>query len=247
MITLASYFGSAYLINLPERLDRLKSAEKELARIGWHFGQDCVQVLPARRFTHSGGFPSAGVRGAFYSHLDCLRRAAHEDRGSVLILEDDVSFSASLKLVTPFLISRLDTARWDLIYFGHDGTGSIPFAARNLNPEQLNLVPFSADIQCVHFYAVNTRIFSRLIRHLETVALGKEGDQETGPMPIDGALNIFRRLNPGIVTLIATPKLGRQRPSRSDITPRKFDQIRLLRPITAVIRDLKHRLRLWHS
>ena len=45
-------------------------------------------------------------------------------------------------------------------------------------------------------------------------------------MPIDGAFNIFRRINHDVQTLIAQPKISWQLSSRSDITPRSFDKFR---------------------
>lgn len=43
------------------------------------------------------------------------------------------------------------------------------------------------------------------------------GDPAGGPMHLDAALTTFRQSYPDIVTLIADPNLGWQRPSRSDI------------------------------
>ena len=70
MKTLLDYFGAAYLINLPERKDRLKSATAEFARAGWRLGPDAVQLYAAQKFTDRAGFPgSASVRGCFHSHI----------------------------------------------------------------------------------------------------------------------------------------------------------------------------------
>src|SRR5664280_337520 len=75
MNTLVEYFGGAYLINLPERKDRLNRVKKELARVGWEIGGNGVQIFPAFKFSEREGFPNAGARGCFFSHLECMRRA----------------------------------------------------------------------------------------------------------------------------------------------------------------------------
>jgi glycosyl transferase family 25 len=147
----------------------------------------------------------------------------------------------------PSIRALLDDTEWDFVYFGHEETGDIPRADWKTSPQQFRLCVSTGDIQCAHFYALSSRILPRLIEHLEAVARGREGDQQCGPMPIDGALNIFRRKTPDVRTLIANPKLGWQRPSRSDITGRSFDRVHFLRPLTTAARELKHRIALWYS
>lgn len=94
---------------------------------------------------------------------------------------------------------------------------------------------------------INGRILPRLAAHLERVASGEEGDQEYGPMPIDGAYNIFRRNNSDVLTLIAVPKLGWQLSSRSDIAPRYFDNWRWVQPVLSGMRQVKYIVSRWRQ
>ena len=55
----------------------------------------------------------------------------------------------------------------------------------------------------------------------------------------DGAYNTFRRYNKDVITYIANPKLGWQRPSRSDITPRVLDNFVALRSFMSFGRNVK--------
>lgn len=238
MITLLDYFQAAFLINLPERTDRLRSAKKELAEVGWKIGTAGLELYPARKFTDRAGFPSVGTRGCTHSHLECLRRAHLGGRRNVLLLEDDIAFASSLPRLTPLVLSQLECKNWDFIYFGHEGTGEIGTA--DSGTREVSLVPPKTEIITTHFYGVNGRILPRLLEHLNRIVTGTEGDQEYGPMPIDGAFNIFRRKNSDVQTLIANPKLGWQRPSRSDILPRSFDSLHFFRPLTTALRELKH-------
>ena len=156
------------------------------------------------------------------------------------MLEDDITFSPALPRLTPSIIARLDDTAWDFIYFGHEETGDIPRATPDIPPNEFAFETTSHVIHTTHFYAVSGRIIRRVVAHLERLANGPEGDPEFGPMPIDGALHIFRRQNPDVRTFVAVPKLGWQRPSRSDIMPRRFDKIRIARPFVSAIRELKY-------
>lgn len=246
MNNLLNFFGAAYLINLPERDDRLRSATKELARLGWSLGPGAVELYAAQKFTDRGGFPgSPSVRGCFHSHLECIRNAHRQKKGSVLLIEDDIALSSSIRQLTPSIISQLESTSWDFFYLGHEETGEIGRA--NSRTAEIKLVPINSEIRTTHFFAINSRIFERLLEHLDRVASGFEGDQEFGPMPIDGAFNVFRRRNPDVRGLIANPKLGWQRPSRSELTPRLIDNFKSLQPVVKVLRDLKHIASRWHS
>jgi glycosyl transferase family 25 len=247
MISLPELFGITYLINLPERVDRLKSAKKQLARIGWNVGQAGVHIFPALRYADPAGFPSAPVRGCFHSHLECLRRANSEGRHSVLILEDDIALSTSLPRLTASIERCLAGQKWDFVYFGHYQTGDIPLANRDTRASELTFDVWRDEILTAHFYAVNGRILPRLIAHLDRLSCGRMGDQAAGPMPVDGAYNVFRRINAAVQCLIARPKLGWQMPSRSDITPHALDKLALLQPVNSYLHKLKRMRSLWRS
>jgi hypothetical protein len=236
---------NAYLINLPERKDRLISAEKELARLGWQIGSDGVTLFSATKFTERGGFPSPGIRGAFHSHSECLKAGLREGMHDVLLLEDDITFASCLPTLMRSVKSALTNKDWHLCYLGHEDTGYIERA--NSETTHVDLVAYDAPIIGLHFCAVNRRILPRLIAHLDRIACGRPGDDDHGPMPVDGAFNTFRRLNKGVCTLIAKPKLGWQRPSRSDITPRFFDRVDYFRPAVNVLRNIKNAADRWRS
>jgi glycosyl transferase family 25 len=237
----------AFVINLPERKDRFTRVKVELNGLGTSIGDGSVRLLPAYRFAERKGFPNAGVRGCFLSHLECLRRAHAEARRNVVIFEDDVVFGSALKRLTPTIVDQLATLDWDIVFFGHFGTGNIPNVRPDVIANDIEFVLWSHEIQGMHFYAVNGRIFPELISDIDRHLHGIEGDQEYGPMPIDGAYNIFRRNNPHIRTFIARPKLGWQASSLSDITPRGFDSVSALRPILRIGRWIKAAFNRWRA
>lgn len=245
--TLPDLFDIAYLINLPERSDRLKSAKRQFARVGWSMGSGGVCVFPALRFTEAAGFPSAPVRGCFHSHLECLRRAYAERMSSVMIIEDDVALSTSLPRLTASVQAALAQREWDFVYLGHYGTGDTAAAQRHTRASELRFDEWRGGLMGTEFYAVNGRVLSRLIAHLEKIANGRPGDQCAGPMPVDGAYNIFRRENPDVRCLVVRPRLGWQMPFRSDITPHTLDKLEFLRPATGFLRKFKRMAELWGS
>ena len=237
MVNVFDLFDAAYLINLPERVDRLASSRRELDRAGSKIGPDAVRMFEAYRVADRGPFPSAAVRGCFLSHRGCLLEGKARGANAVLVMEDDIALTSHMGTVRAQLADVVNSDTWDFLYLGHDDTGSYPLLRKKTR--DVEFFNYQGVIRGNHFYAVSNRIIGRLIDHLNTVVSGVEGDQEYGPMPIDGAFNIFRWKNPDVRTLIASPKLGWQRPFRSDITPRYFDGVRVLRPILAMLREVK--------
>jgi glycosyl transferase family 25 len=125
----------------------------------------------------------------------------------------------------------------DLAYFGHVE----PVASRGV-PQ---LLPFSRPLMTSHFYAIKEPALSRLIDFLEQAQIRLPGDPAGGPMHLDGALTMFRQANPDLLTRIASPNLGWQRPSRSDIHSNWFQQAPVFRhfyDVARAIRSLKGRL-----
>lgn len=243
MINLLDYFDAAYVINLPERVDRRKSLMEEFARINWPVGPGGVEIIPAIKLEDRAGFPSAAVRSCFLSHVYCLEKAHRQGCKTVLVMEDDIAFSPAFSRLSSRLLSRLTTIRWDFVYLGHDGAGDIGYAGANT--QDLQMIAAPREITGAHFYCVSANVLPRLLQHLDRAAHGKEGDSTFGPMPVDGAFNIFRRIDPVISAFMVTPKLGWQRPSRSDITPKRLDIIPRVRFVMSGYRLLKQAVLRW--
>src|SRR5260370_23655717 len=138
-----------YLVNLPERKDRLRAAKKERARVGSHSGPRGVTLFSATKFLERGGFPSPSVRGAFHSHSECLRAGLLQKDRDVVLLEDDIAFARCLPALMPSLLSELETICWDFCYLGHEHTGDIRRASSQT--EHINLIPYYCPIVGLHF------------------------------------------------------------------------------------------------
>ena len=62
-------------------------------------------------------------------------------------------------------------------------------------------------------------------------------------MSPDGAVTWFRRDNPDVLTVVATPSLAYQRSNRSDLAPNWFDRMPVLRDAVGTARAWRRRLR----
>jgi len=239
MTKITDYFQRVYALNLPERKDRRQLIVQELEEAGMPLTPHRVEIFPAIRPDEAAGFPSIGARGCVCSHVAILKQAKQEGLRNILIVEDDLEISAKFRTDQAVIVEQLRQQDWDFVYFGH--------VEEVEQKSPLALVPFSKGVMTTHFYAVNGRIFDRLVRFMEELQQRPPGHPDGGPMQIDGAYSTFRAQNPDVITLIASPNLGSQRSSRSDISPNWFDRIPGLRQLAGAARTSKTRLKGWLS
>lgn len=206
-------FDRIRIINLPQRVDRRREMDRELARIGLATNSR-VSYFAAIRPDDAGAFSSIGAHGVYLSHTALLREAAVAGE-SLLILEDDCAFADGAA-------EREGFGQWDIFYGGYAAS----------TPENLSM----SDIEGAHmmgFSAVGAR---RVSEYLEQLTC--EGVHP----PIDGAYVWFRRAHPDVRTMFAVPPLARQRSSRSDIADLKwYDRTLLFRDLASGLRSLRGR------
>ncbi len=233
--TLSDYFSCTYVINLPERKDRRKAVTGELERAGMPFRRGSVEVFSAVRPKERLGFPNTGARGCFLSHLGVLQSALERNLSNVLIAEDDLMISPALSQSLDHIVDRLDSLPWGIVYFGH--------VEKSTEMGPPGLIPFDDPILTSYFYAVNGPIIPRLVEYLEQVQRRQPGDPLGGPMPVDGALTMFRQANSDVLTLIAQPPLGKQRPSRSSISCHWYERLPVVKQAADLAREVRESLR----
>ncbi|MEQ1558898.1 MAG: glycosyltransferase family 25 protein [Methyloglobulus sp.] len=230
---LTDIFDAVYIINLPERLDRRTEMELELKKVNLSYQNKQVVVFPAIKVDEKGKFPSIGSRGCFLSHLSILRQARDSKARSILFMEDDLAISPKLQSLIPSLANALESKDWSILYLGH--------VENTPSDSAFELLTYSKPVVTAHFYAVKGDIIDRLITFLETVMERPGGHPDGGPMHYDGALSTFRQQNPNLITLLASPNLGWQRSSRSDIAATKwFDKIPVFRSLVAQARKIRN-------
>jgi hypothetical protein len=208
-IHLFAQFDRVRIINLVDRPDRRRDMERQLSRAG-ALGPN-VDFFEARRPASAGEFPSMGARGCFESHLAVLREARTAGANSLLLMEDDFDFAVDVRERAPRLLQHLRAREWDIFYGAH--------LLRANGRMDLEPVPPAEAVLTASFVAFSGRVLPVLVAFLEAVQNRPAGSPEYGPMHVDGAYTVFRELNPQYGTFAAFPPLGKQRRSRSDITP----------------------------
>jgi glycosyl transferase, family 25 len=238
--SLSDIFDCIYVINLPERTDRRDEIAEQLKSIGLAFDGDRVVLFPAIRPDSMGGFPSVGARGCFLSHLGVLKDANERGLGKILIIEDDFNFSNNFLTSFKYLPGDLIKFEWDIFYGG----------ALNILPDNLRLVtggvrelPSECPVMGTHCIAIDGVTISLIISYFEKMLKRQPGNEEGGPMHVDGAYSWFRRDNQSLKTLVAVPGIGYQRSSATDVHERKwFDTYFFVKAFVKNIRKIKNKL-----
>lgn len=221
-----------FILNLPDRADRRADMAGELAAIGTSFDDPRIRLFPAIRPDDAAGFPSIGARGCFLSHLAMLREARKDGLDRILILEDDCDFVHGIQTKLPATLDALDAMGWDIFYGGYDlgsastreGAGAkqgktFPISAESADRETLIRVAPSTPVRTTHCIGFGSAAIEPLIPFLEAMLDRPPGSAGGGPMHVDGAYGWFRASRPELACWLASPRLARQRPSRTDIAP----------------------------
>jgi len=239
-MNLTEYFQRTYVINLPQRRDRRQQMARQLRKIGTSFSSPSVELFQAIRPQTPGDFPSIGARGAFLSHLKILQLANALQIERLLIFEDDLDFIADSSKRIGAAIEQLNQEDWSVFYGGYVLPNSPqPESNRALIPADPSL-----QIQTAHFIGFRGPAIAEAVSYLETLLSRPGGDPRGGPMHVDGAYSWFRQAFPHRLTLLATPQLGFQRSSRSDIYDlRWFDSLPGVRHAVAGLRQIRNCLR----
>jgi hypothetical protein len=233
-MSLIEHFQRCAIVNLPEREDRRREMNAELTRAGLRADGKRIRYFRAVRPSEAGEFPSLGARGCFMSHLGIIREAIADDLDNILVMEDDLTVDLRVGALPDAMLNILRGADWDFAYLGHVE----PISSDTTPSWQETCAPLAT----THFYALNRRVLRPLRDHLEACLQRPSGHPLGSPMHVDGAYSLFRRQHPEFVTLIASPSLGGQRSSRSDIFPNKwYDRMPLTRQLAGFARGIKNR------
>ena len=234
------FFDRVYIINLPERTDRIRHLKKEFLKLGSSLDSPNVEIFPAIKPSTKEPFTHIGYKGCFLSHLSILKKAREEGLENILILEDDVQFTPDFLSNETKIIDQLRQKEWDFIQFGYAALPGETLDQSLTHPSEPSwgtFVPFSESVTQTHCVAVNRRCLERLINFFEAMLQRPVGHPDGGPMSPDGAYNVFS-WRPDTERLLLVPPLVGQVSSRSDISPGFFDRIEILQPLLALAREL---------
>lgn len=169
MIDLSTLFDRVYCINLKRRKDRWKQFKQQIPE-DWPFraiqrvdaidGQKCK----APQWWNQGG----GAWGCYKSHVHLIETALNKGFNSILLLEDDATFSDDFTVrVTEFVESLPDD--WGMIYFGgqHLYVNSKPPKRINKNVYQ----PYN--INRTHAFALRGNMMRKVYKHVSSITWKK--------------------------------------------------------------------------
>ncbi len=227
------FVDAIYIINLDFRQDRREETLQELRLFGLDYEHPKVTLFHAIRPSSSNGFPNIGTRGCYLSHLNTLKDARSHGHRCILILEDDISFTSQFCKLIPAQITEIEQAQWDIF-----NIGSLyqPDCVHNF----VTPAPPTAPFKDTHAILLKDSAITRLVPYLEAMLTRNQGDPLGGPMHVDGAYNWFRKDNPHINTLVATPALAVQRASKTDIHDTGWKEYI---PFINIARRLKNKLK----
>ena len=232
---LFEFFERTYIINLPERTDRLREIKEEFARLGVELTPGKIEIFPASKVEDAGMFVSRGLHGCFLSHLAVLKHAMKEGLKNVLVIEDDLAMSDRLPLDEARLVESLQSREWSIVYLGN--------LLHPLGNAPIFFLDCSIPLIGAHFYGVQGSVLPALVEFFEPIETRPAGHPDGSGVSPDGVLNMFRERHPELKTLIALPNLGHQRSTRSDISPKWFDRVPGLRQLANLARYAKRRLK----
>ncbi len=223
-----------YILNLASRADRRAETLQELRLFGLDYEHPKVTLFQAIRPSSSNGFPNIGTKGCYLSHLSVLKDAHNHGHGCILILEDDVTFTSQLSEISSAQITEIEQSQWGIF-----NIGSLyqPDILHNF----VTSAPSTASFKDTHAILFKDSTITRLIPYLEAMLTRDQGDPLGGPMHVDGAYNWFRKDNPHIYTLVATPAMAVQRASKTDIHDTGWKEYI---PFINIVRRLKNRLKI---
>lgn len=239
--TLGSLFDCVSVISLRSRNDRRRDATRALSQAGLKLGTKDIRFFDAIRPAEAGNFPSVGARGCFLSHLAILEECVQNRTKSVLILEDDVQFISDIHNVWPSIYDQLVKKNWSVFYGGYSEKSGhrLSFA-----PYRVISVDYNQELCQAHCVAFRGPAIAECAHYLKEMIQRPAGSCDGGPMHVDGAYSWYRRHHPDRLTLVASPPIAHQRPSRSDIYENHawYDRATPLRPVVSTLRRIKARL-----
>jgi glycosyl transferase family 25 len=237
MKRIIEYFDAAYVINLTDRADRRRQAEREFRRIGLDIPSERLKFFTAVRPTDRGNFQNIGTRGCFNSHRSVLELADRHHLRNVLVFEDDFSLRHVDSSFEERLVAQLDRDDWDVVFFGYLKPNDEALAGPMLR--------WQDDVLGSHFYGVNGKFVRTVLQYMNDCEKRPRDHPDGGPMPADGIYNHIRYIKPDINLFLSVPSLAHQRSSRTDIADtHPLDKIVWLRPFIYILRTLKHRHRM---
>ena len=170
------------------------------------------------------------------SHLGVLEDALKRGHQRILVLEDDLDFDKDFRALWPSVQARLAKQDWHIFHGAYELTSS----PETQMTKPVSDVTATTGIVTIPMLGYQGEVISIAVNYLRAMLQRPPGSPEGGPMHVDGALNWLRQAHRELQTIVATPQLGHQRPSRTDIHDLKwYDRLPLISHLAQAARRLK--------
>jgi len=187
-------------INLDKRADRREQIEREFARMN----------LTATRFPAIECTP--GNVGCFKSHLAVLKQAREENLENVLIMEDDFKFIVKKQTFERNMADFFNlNIPYDVLMLSYNLAGSEPYNG---------IVSYARKAYTASGYIVHRRFYDTLINLYEET-LPQLIETNRGELYVNDV--VWQRLQPQSQWFYFNRRIGKQRPSYSDIELRNVN------------------------
>ena len=193
-------FDKIFLINLPERTDRLQQATEELNKHGIPF-----ELVPAFKDKN-------GAYGLWLTMHFIFEGCNTHPYNNILILEDDIQFTKdNLHIYLDECMHDLTKVDWDLFYLGANAHGPFKFC-----PD------YPSILQCNSLLSTHAVGYNKVARQLILEEMRK------GVRQVKSQIEPYDQLLERVVqsrgkSYISTELLAVQRPSYSDILKMDID------------------------
>lgn len=236
MKSVFEFFDQVRIINLPERTDRRRAVEAELAALGLHTLPGNMRFFDALRPPQRAP-GQQGPNGALLSHREAIREALQTGAQSLLILEDDVFFRRPGEAAVSRIVEAMRRGNWDVIYLGY-----LEPAETDLSIEPL--AGWQGRVIGGHFCGMRRQFMERILAFMDGFGVPNAQGNILNPTHRDGAFNLFVERHPDLRRVLANPCLAGQRSSRTDLHALGLvDRLPVLRDAAGLLRELRNRLR----
>lgn len=148
-----SFIDEVFIINLPQRNDRLHHISKELIN---NFGRWSASLVEGVRFDNLHYL--SGRAGCSAAHCKALTKAYNQGLDNVLVLEDDCLFLTDNIVFLYNALLDLEKINWDILYLG----ARVKFQMEDFSSGLYRITDFG----CGHAILYNKKVISYILNLL---------------------------------------------------------------------------------
>jgi len=202
---LKKYFDKIYCINLDRRTDKWSECESEFDKWGITNVErySAIDGNEIDRTHNNQTNVNNGNLGLLLTHIDIIKKSKVNGYSSVLLIEDDITFSEKFSDLDNYMSLVPDD--WDILYFGGNHNQHMGMKLEYVNDKVIK----SIDTYTTHCFAIKNTMFDLVLNLLSK-----------HKKPVDV---YYSDIQKNFNCYSFYPGLASQRPSFSDIQNKVMD------------------------